>query len=57
MAFSIARIVIGLAVPAAPDWFRTWIPAIFHIALAAFVLTLALYHLRGLASTHGEAHK
>jgi len=57
MAGSIARIAVGLAVPAAPVWFRTWIPAIFHIVLAAFVLTLALYHRRELGLAHGEAHK
>jgi hypothetical protein len=57
MTGALTRIVVGLAVPAAPDWFRTWIPAIFHIVLAAFVLTLALYHRRELSLAHGEARK
>ena len=44
MAGSVARIVVGLAVPGAPPWFSTWIPAIFHLVLAGFVLALARYH-------------
>jgi hypothetical protein len=57
MTGSIARIVVGVAVPSAPDWFRAWIPAVFHIVLAAFVLTLALYHRRELGFGHGKAYK
>jgi len=57
MAVALARVLVGLTLPAAPDWFRTWIPAMFHIVLAAFVLTLALYHRRLLSLAHGEAHK
>ena len=57
MAVALARVLVGLTLPAAPDWFRTWIPAMFHIVLAAFVLTLALYHRRLLSLEHGEAHK
>lgn len=45
MAVALGRIVVGLAVPAAPEWFRTWIPALFHVVLAGFVLTLAAFHL------------
>jgi hypothetical protein len=43
MAGSVLRIVIGLAVPVAPHWFRAWIPAFFHLVLAGFVITVALY--------------
>jgi hypothetical protein len=46
MAFSVGRIAVGLAVPKADAWFRTWIPALFHLVLAGFVLTVSLYHLR-----------
>ena len=46
MAFSVGRIAVGLAVPNADAWFRTWIPALFHLVLAGFVLTVSLYHLR-----------
>ena len=46
MAGSLGRIVVGLAVPGAPAWFSTWIPAVFQVVLAGFVLTLALYHRR-----------
>jgi hypothetical protein len=44
MAGSVARIAVGLAVPSAPAWFSTWIPAFFHLVLAAFILTAAHYH-------------
>jgi hypothetical protein len=43
---SLARIAVGLAVTSAPDWFRTWIPAVFHVVLAAYVVVLARYHLQ-----------
>jgi hypothetical protein len=43
---SVARIVVGVSWPAAPAWFSTWIPAVFHVVLAAYVLTLAYYHRR-----------
>jgi hypothetical protein len=46
MAGSVARIVVGLALPAAPAWFWAWIPGFFHLVLAGFVLTLAHYHAR-----------
>ena len=45
MAGSVARIAVGIAVPSAPAWFSTWIPAFFHLVLAGFVLTAAHYHL------------
>ncbi len=47
MAGSLGRICVGLVVPAAPPWFSTWIPAVFHVVLASFVLTLGVYHVRG----------
>lgn len=47
MTFSVLRIVVGMALPDASPWFRAWIPAFFHVVLAAFVLTVSLYHLRG----------
>ncbi len=46
MAGSLLRIAIGLAVPTAPAWFSAWISAGFHVALAAFVLVAARYHLQ-----------
>jgi hypothetical protein len=41
-----ARIAYGLATPEAVLWFRMWIPALMHVALAGFVLTVGLFHLR-----------
>jgi hypothetical protein len=46
MTLSVGRIAVGLSAPAAPAWFLTWIPAVFHVVLAAYVLTLAHYHRR-----------
>lgn len=37
---SLARLAIGLAVPAAPAWFQAFIPTVFHLVLCAFVLVL-----------------
>jgi hypothetical protein len=45
MAGSVARIAVGLAIPSAPAWFSTWIPAFFHLVLAGFVLSAAHFHL------------
>lgn len=42
---SAARLAIGLTMVDAHPWFRTWIPASFHLVLAAFVLLAACYHL------------
>jgi hypothetical protein len=44
MTGSLLRIVAGVVLPDAPAWFSTWVPAFFHVVLAGFVLTLALYH-------------
>lgn len=46
MAGSILRIVVGLAIPSAPAWFSTWIPALFHVVIAGFVVVAADFHLR-----------
>lgn len=53
MAFAVGRIVVGLGVPDAAAWFKTWIPAFFHVVLAGFVLTVARYHLRRSAPATG----
>lgn len=47
LAGSLARIAGGLLVPDAPHWFTAWIPAFFHVVLAAFVLVVADCHLHG----------
>ena len=46
MAGSVLRIAIGLAWPTAAHWFTAWIPACFHLVLAAFVIVLALHARR-----------
>jgi hypothetical protein len=51
MTGSVLRIVVGLAVPSAPAWFSTWIPAAFHLVLAAYVLALATARGRSPAGT------
>jgi hypothetical protein len=42
----LARLAIGRAFDTGSPWFEAWIPAIFHLVLAAFVLTIAAYHQR-----------
>jgi hypothetical protein len=54
MAVALGRIAVGLAAPDAHAWFKTWIPAFFHVVLAAFVLVVSIYHLRGTAPREGE---
>jgi ornithine lipid hydroxylase len=45
-AGSVLRIVVGLTLGDALEWFTHWIPAIFHLVLAGFVLAMAAFHLR-----------
>ena len=45
MLGSLSRILVGVLVPSAPAWFSTWIPAMFHIVLAGYVVTICRYHL------------
>ena len=49
LGVSVVRIVIGLALPQAPAWFSTWVPAIFHLVLASWVLLVAVWHRAGTA--------
>ena len=44
LAGSLARIVAGLVLPHATPWFTAWVPALFHVVLALFIVTLAAYH-------------
>ena len=43
---SLVRIAVALAWPAAPAWFSTWIPAIFHVVLASFGCLWSLHACR-----------
>jgi hypothetical protein len=45
MAVALGRFAIGWLIAKAPAWFTAWIPAAFHVVLAAYVLTFAAYHL------------
>lgn len=42
-----ARLALGLTWLADHDWFGKPVPAFFHLVLAAFVITVGLFHLRG----------
>ena len=55
LAGSLLRMAIGTLAPSAPAWFRAWIPGIFHVVLAAFVLCLARAYRRPLAIAAREA--
>jgi len=46
MTGSVIRIAIGLVIIDAVAWFTSWIPAVFHVVLAAFILVMAMFHLR-----------
>ena len=46
LAGSVLRIVVGVTVAGAPAWFTHWIPAVFHLVLAGFVLSMAAFHLQ-----------
>jgi hypothetical protein len=50
MAAAIARLVIGLGIPAAPAWFSAWISGVFHLVLAGFVMTLGAMQRRALGA-------
>jgi hypothetical protein len=54
MAVAVGRIATGLLLPEAHPWFRTWIPAFFHVVLAGFVLTVSIYHLRKPVAREGQ---
>jgi hypothetical protein len=53
MAASVLRIAIGLAISAAPAWFRAWIPGVFHLVLATFFLSAARLYASGRPSAIG----
>lgn len=50
LAVSFMRIAIGISSDVVAPWFRTWIPATFHLILAGFVLIAACYHRRDSSS-------
>jgi hypothetical protein len=54
LAVSLIRIAVALLISDATAWFTAWIPAVLHVALALFVLTLAFYHVVESRSQHGE---
>lgn len=43
-ASMLARLVIGRVFDTGSPWLEAWIPALFHLVLAAFVLTLSRFH-------------
>lgn len=43
---SVIRLITGIFLLGEYRWFRAWIPGVFHIVLATFVLQAACYHLR-----------
>jgi hypothetical protein len=49
----LARLAIGVEMPEAGAWFAAWIPAVFHVVLATFVLTWAA----ALTARHADARR
>lgn len=40
------RLLLGLSLYADNAWYAKWIPAVFHLVLASYVLVLGFYHVR-----------
>jgi hypothetical protein len=55
MTVALGRLVLGLVLTELPAWFHAWIPAVWHVVLAGFVLTLACFHARESARLRQEA--
>lgn len=55
MTAALGRLGLGVLLTDLPVWFHAWIPAIWHIVLAGFVLTIARFHTRASAHLPPEA--
>jgi hypothetical protein len=55
MTVALGRLALGLMVTEVPAWFHAWIPAVWHVVLASFVLTIARFHTRESARLRPEA--
>jgi len=42
----LARLLLGLTLLSGNRWFASWLPTLFHLVLAVYVLMVARYHLR-----------
>jgi hypothetical protein len=41
----LVRLVLGLSLFSENRWFASWLPTLFHLVLAAYILLVARYHL------------
>lgn len=46
-ASMLARLALGLTALSESNWFSHWLPTLFHIVLASFLLVLGLFHRKG----------
>jgi hypothetical protein len=46
MIVALGRLALGLIATGMPAWFHAWIPAIWHVVLASFVLVISRFHRR-----------
>lgn len=49
-ASMLARLILGVTLLADSRWFASWLPTLFHLGLAAFLLVLGDYHRRSAAN-------
>lgn len=54
-AAMLARLGLGATVLASSHWFSAWLPTVFHLVLASFVLLVGIFHWRG--SRPGSAER
>jgi hypothetical protein len=50
----LARLSLGATVLASSHWFSAWLPTIFHLVLASFVLLVGAFHSHGSGSRLGR---
>lgn len=43
-AAMLARLALGMTVLASSRWFSAWLPTVFHLVLASFVLLVGMFH-------------
>jgi len=55
MTVALGRLALGLVLTEIAPWFHAWIPAVWHVVLASFVLTIARFDARESARQRPEA--
>ncbi len=53
----VARLTLGLTLLSESRWFASWLPTLFHLVLAAFLLVVGAYHRRATAVTAADRNR